>query len=184
VVQQSVSPQAWSYVVASLAFSVAVTVFAASESVAAPRFERVIDVPAALQVPDGHVIVFEAIVDDGVQTYHCTSEHKYALLGPTAMLRGRKGEHIAHYFGPSWQFQDGSTLVGKVIAKEPRANTIDQLLLQVSQHSGPEGLLSQVDFIQRLATVGGVAPSQCDPTRTSALAVPYSAIYQFWAPKT
>jgi Protein of unknown function (DUF3455) len=184
VVHHSAPPHAWSCVVALLAFGLAVTVFAAVESVAAPRFERVIDVPAALHVPDGHVMVFEAIVDDGVQTYRCTSERKYALLGPTAMLRGRKGQFIAHYFGPSWQFQDGSTIVGKVIAKEPRANTIDQLLLQVSQHSGPDGLLTQVDFIQRLATVGGVAPSQCDPTRSTALTVPYSAIYQFWAPKT
>jgi Protein of unknown function (DUF3455) len=183
VVHQSAPPHAWRYVVASLVFGVAVTGFAASEGVAAARFERVIDVPVALHVPDGHVMVFEAIVDDGVQTYRCTSERKYALLGPTAMLRGRKGQYIAHYFGPSWQFQDGSTIVGKVIAKEPRANTIDQLLLQVSQHSGPDGLLTQVDFVQRLATVGGVAPSHCDPTRSMALAVPYSAIYQFWAPK-
>ena len=158
--------------------------FAASASLAAGKFERVIDVPTALHVAEDHVMVFAAIVMDGVQTYRCTPEHKYVLLGPTAMLRGRTGQLATHYFGPSWQFQDGSAITGKVIAKEPRANAIDQLLLQVSQHSGPDGLLSKVDFVQRLATVGGVAPSQCDPTRSTALVVPYSAIYQFWAPKT
>jgi hypothetical protein len=156
---------------------------ATSVSIAAGKFERIVDVPASLQVPEGHVMVFAAIVVDGVQTYHCTPEHKYALLGPTAMLRGRKGQYVTHYFGPSWQFQDGSVIVAKVIAKEPRTNTIDQLLLQVSEHSGPEGLLSTVDFVQRLGTVGGVAPSQCDPARTPALAIAYSAIYQFWGPK-
>jgi hypothetical protein len=184
VIHQSASRHAWTYWTASLAFAVAAAGFAAPDSVAAVKFERIIDVPASLQVPEGHVKVFEAIVVDGVQTYRCTPERKYVLLGPTTMLSGRKGQYIAHYFGPSWQFQDGSTIVGKVIAKEPRANAIDQLLLQVSQHSGPEGLMSRVDFIQRLATVGGVAPSQCDSTASTALAVPYSAIYQFWAPNT
>jgi hypothetical protein len=165
-------------------FGSAAALCAVSASLAAGTPERVVDVPAALHVPEDHAMVFAAIVMDGVQTYRCTPEHKYVLLGPTAMLRGRKGQFVTHYFGPSWQFQDGSVIVGKIIAKEPRANTIDQLLLQVSQHSGPDGLLSQVDFVQRLATVGGIAPSQCDPARSSALAVPYSAIYQFWAPKT
>ena len=167
----------------SVALGAAVAILAMSSGIAAEKFQRVIDVPPALQVPDGHEMVFEAIVMDGVQTYRCTAEHKYVLLGPTTLLRGRKGQYVSHYFGPSWQFQDGSAIVGKVTAKEPRANTIDQLLLQVAQHSGPDGLLSQVDFVQRLATVGGVAPPQCDPAHSAVLAVPYSAIYRFWAPK-
>ena len=183
MIHRSASPHAGRHF-AAWALGSAAALFAVSASLAAGKFERVIDVPAALHVPEDHVMVFAAIVMDGVQTYRCTPEHKYVLLGPTAMLRGRKGQYATHYFGPSWQFQDGSVIVGKVVAKEPRANTIDQLLLQVSQHSGPDGLLSQVDFVQRLATVGGMAPSQCDPTRSPVLAVPYSAIYQFWAPKT
>ncbi|HSY06925.1 MAG TPA: DUF3455 domain-containing protein [Steroidobacteraceae bacterium] len=182
MIQQSASPNSW--IVAFLASGAAAAVLAAPATSAAAKQERTVEVPASLQVPEGHVMVFQAIVVDGVQTYRCTPERKYALLGPTAMLRGRRGEFVAHYFGPSWQYQDGSTIVGKVIAKEPRANSIDQLLLQVSGHSGPDGVLSQVDFVQRLATVRGVAPSQCDPARSTALAVPYSAIYQFWAPKT
>lgn len=146
-------------------------------------FGKVDEVPAALRVPGDHKVVFEGIVAAGTQTYHCGADGKYVLLGPTAMLRGREGQYAAHYFGPSWQYQDGSVVVGKVIAKEPRANTIDQLLVQVAQHDGRAGLFSDVDFIQRLATSGGVAPPQCDPTRDATLAVPYTAIYQFWAPR-
>jgi hypothetical protein len=183
VVQKSASACSRASVVAALLLCTGAASLAPPAGIAADKFERVVDVPASLQVPEGHVMVFAAIVVDGVQTYLCTPEHKYALLGPTTMLRGRKGQYVAHYFGPSWQFQDGSVIVGKVIAKEPRANTIDQLLLQVSQHSGPEGLFSAVDFVQRLGTVGGLAPAQCDPLRATALAVPYSAIYQFWEPK-
>ena len=145
-------------------------------------FERASDVPASLGVPSGHRIVFEAIVSAGAQTYRCAPEGKYVFLGPTAMLRGHGGEYTAHYFGPSWQYQDGSVAVAKVVAKEPRANAIDQLLLQVVQHEGRAGLFSDVDYVQRLATVGGVAPTQCDPARDQTLAVPYTAIYQFWAP--
>lgn len=145
-------------------------------------FERVSDIPDALRVPSGHRIVFEAIVTAGTQTYRCAPDGRYVLLGPTAMLRGHEGQYTAHYFGPNWQYQDGSVVVGKVIAKEPRANSVDRLLLQVVQHEGRPGLFSDVDYVQRLATTGGVAPPQCDPTRDTTLAVAYTAIYQFWAP--
>jgi len=151
---------------------------------AAVAFERAGEVPEALRVPGGHRIVFEAIVTAGTQTYRCAPEGKYVLLGPTAMLRGHAGQYTAHFFGPAWQYQDGSVVVGKVIAKEPRANAVDQLLLQIAQHDGRPGLFSDVDYVQRLATTGGVAPPQCDPARDTTLAVAYSAIYQFWAPAT
>jgi hypothetical protein len=165
--------------------SPAAAALAAGEAGAAPAaFERVSDVPEGLRVPSGHRIVFEAIVTAGAQTYRCAPEGRFVLLGPTAMLRGHEGQYTAHYFGPNWQYQDGSVIVGKVIAKEPRANAVDQLLLQVAQHDGRPGLFSDVDYVQRLATSGGVAPPQCDPKRDSTLAVAYTAIYQFWAPLT
>ncbi len=145
-------------------------------------FDAVGEVPPALAVPANHRLIFEATVIAGVQTYQCGADGKYSLLGPTAMLRGREGQHAAHYFGPSWQYQDGSVVVGKAMAKAPRASTIDQLLIQVVQHDGRAGLFSDVAFIQRLATAGGAAPSQCDPVHDTALAVAYSAIYRFWAP--
>ena len=171
------------YPTAMLVLSMAWNASAAADpGASAADFEKVGDVPATLGVPSGYRLVFEAIVSAGVQTYHCNPDKKYALLGPTALLRGRDGQYTAHYFGPSWQYQDGSVVIGKAVAKEPRKDTIDQLLVQVIQHDGRPGLFSEVAFIQRLATVGGVAPPECNPTQDTTLAVPYSAIYRFWAP--
>jgi hypothetical protein len=143
----------------------------------------VADTPATLRAPADHTLLFEAVVAEGVQTYRCGADGTYALLGPTALLRGREGQYAVHYAGPTWHYQDGSAIVGKVMAKEPRADSIDTLLLQVTQHSGRDGFFSAVGYIQRLATTGGVAPSHCDAAHDGALAVPYSAIYRFWAPK-
>ena len=157
------------------------TVGAGTADAARVDFETGQDVPPGLAVPSGHVLVFEAVVSEGAQTYRCAPDGKYVLLGPTAMLRGHQNQYAAHYFGPAWQYQDGSALLGKVLAKEPHPNAVDQLLLQVTEHNGRDGLFSKVDFIRRLATVGGVAPLQCDSTRDATLAVAYTAIYQFWA---
>src|SRR5271165_3987132 len=168
---------------AVLALSMAWTASHAADHDAPPvDLGKAGDVPATLIVPSGHRLVFEASVTAGVQTYRCTAERRYVLLGPTALLRGHDGQLTSHYFGPSWQYQDGSVVTGKAIAKEPRANTIDQLLVQVIEHDGRPGLFSEVSYIQRLATSGGVAPAQCDPAKDDTLAVPYSAIYRFWAP--
>ena len=155
---------------------------AADPVAAAVDFEKMGDVPAALSVPGGHRVVFEAVVTAGAQTYRCNSDRKYALLGPSALLRGRDGQYTVHYFGPSWQYQDGSVVIGKAIAKAARESTIDQLLVQVIQHDGRPGLFSEVAFIQRLGTTGGVAPPECNPAQDVTVAVPYTAIYRFWAP--
>ena len=149
---------------------------------AAPRAD-VADTPSTLRAPADHALLFEAVVAEGVQTYRCGPDGAYALLGPTALLRGREGQFAVHYAGPTWHYQDGSAVVGKVMAKEPRANTIDELLLQVAQHTGRDGLFTAVGYIQRLATSGGIAPSHCDAAHDTVLAVPYSAIYRFWAPR-
>ena len=155
---------------------------AAEPSMEAIAFASARDVPAALAVPAGHRLVLEAQVTGGTQAYRCGADGKYSFLGPTAMLRGHGGEYVVHYFGPSWQFQDGSVAVGKVLAKAPRANAIDQLLLEIIQHEGKPGLFSDVAYVLRLSTTGGVAPMSRDPARDTVLAVPYTAGYQFWGP--
>ena len=74
-------------------------------------------------------------------------------------------------------------MVGTLVTNMPRENTIPELLLAVSGHSGPQGLFSNVTFVQRLHTQGGVPPARCNPNDTKPLTVPYFAIYRFWAPK-
>jgi len=174
---------AWARVTAGVALLAIPVASGAAES---PKdtiaFASVSEIPAPLAVPAGQRLVLEALVTAGTQTYRCGADGKYAFLGPTAMLRGRGGEYVVHYFGPSWQFEDGSVAVGKVLAKAPRANAIDQLLLEIVQHDGKPGLFGGIAYVLRLATTGGLAPASCDPSHDDVLAVPYTAVYQFWGP--
>ncbi|MGW5582190.1 DUF3455 domain-containing protein [Micromonospora chokoriensis] len=56
-----------------------------------------------------------------------------------------------------------------------------ELLLTVDTHTGA-GILSNVASISRLLTSGGVAPAgPCTDGATAA--VPYGAVYVFWAAK-
>ena len=142
------------------------------------------DVPPAIAVPVGHHLLLRALVTEGAQAYICNASGKFQLVAPTAMLRGARGQYVAHYAGPRWSYEDGGEISGKVVARQPVPSTIDALLLEVTAHSGPKASpFAAVDFIQRLPISGGVAPESCDPTAADPiLAVPYRAVYQFWAP--
>ena len=64
---------------------------------------------------------------------------------------------------------------------QPDPDSIPWLLLEADSHRG-DGVLSQVDFIQRLETRGGLAPTgACDPASDLTVAVPYRARYVFYA---
>lgn len=71
-----------------------------------------------------------------------------------------------HYAGPNWEYIDGSTVTGKVVASAPGAtsNDIPSLELEV------------VD--QRINTKGGVAQGSCERAGDYRSA-PYSADYVF-----
>ncbi len=143
-----------------------------------------LDVPAALAVPEGNKLdsVFKA---KGVQIYGCT-DAKWTLIEPAASLTGitlkpvRKVDAI-HFRGPSWQSDSDGTLVeGMTPVSAPSAtpNSIAQLRINAKTTRG-EGTFGGVTFIQRLATVGGVAPATaCAEGQTTA--VRYSAVYRFF----
>lgn len=141
-------------------------------------------IPEKLKVPAGNQVVLETFVTEGVQTYKCSSAYKYEFLGPTAMLRGTAGQYVAHFFGPRFDYHDGSGVLVKLVASNPRDNAIAELLLKVSEHKGLPGAFSRVNYVQRLQTSGGVPPTQCNPTvDKKILPVPYFAHYRFWVPK-
>ncbi|WP_254909841.1 DUF3455 domain-containing protein [Micromonospora sp. NBS 11-29] len=98
---------------------------------------------------------------------------------PEAQLFGTGGR-VHHFKGPSWQSErDGSLVTAKKTAESPRAGTIPELLLTVDTHAGV-GALGGVAYISRLLTSGGVAPSGACVDGTTT-AVPYGAVYVFWA---
>jgi len=135
----------------------------------------------AVDVPAHQRLFLRTQVAQGVQSYKCTPEGVWKFSGPMAILHDPQNRHVVHYSGPSWQFQDGSSVVGRVIASTTREGTIPELLLEVAAHGQAQGLFQDVNYIRRIATVGGVAPGHCDPRQdTNDLNVPYGAVYEFW----
>ncbi|HEX3782833.1 MAG TPA: DUF3455 domain-containing protein [Pseudonocardiaceae bacterium] len=138
-------------------------------------------IPPQLAVPSGQRLVATMDVERGSQVYTCTS-NAYTLLEPAAVLKDRN-QLVLHTRGPEWvSANDGSAVVGAVVASVPSPGAVPQLLLKSTANRGT-GLFGKVDFVQRLKTVGGVAPAgTC--TDGSQVAIPYHAQYRFYAPST
>jgi hypothetical protein len=138
----------------------------------------------ALVAPAGNVLErqLQAV---GVQIYTCTATATgaaWVLTAPEATLYGRGGEVAGkHYAGPTWQASDGSSVVGaRVAGASPDPTAIPWLLLRAASHAGV-GEMTEVTYIQRVATTGGLAPAEgCTPVSLGAVArVPYTASYCF-----
>ena len=147
------------------------------------------DLPASLNPPAGQSVFLEALAS-GVQIYECApksdqpSSFEWAFRAPEATLVDRAGRSLGkHYAGPTWESIDGSTVVGEVKARDPgpSPSAIPWLLLAGKSTTGA-GVLSQTKSIQRVQTVGGVAPSQsCTSANASQVSrVPYTATYYFY----
>jgi len=145
-------------------------------------------VPTALKPPAGYVVALTAKAT-GVQIYNSTAEAgavpKWTFEAPLAELKGH-GAVIHHYAGPSWEAVDGSkvsrdmdTPVTTVPAKQA-ASDIPWLLIKVTADAAP-GVLSKVVYVQRISTVGGVAPAAPPAHVGTKVGVPYTATYVFYA---
>jgi hypothetical protein len=139
-------------------------------------------IPKELRVPEGHRLVLSAL-GRGVQIYGCT-DGAWALREPAAaILRGDRTVAL-HYAGPTWQsVKDGSKVVvtGDRVVVAARHPERDIPWLRLGTTGTGPGLFGRVDYVQRLETQGGVAPTGGCQAGASA-AVPYSAIYNFWEP--
>ncbi|HMK87026.1 MAG TPA: DUF3455 domain-containing protein [Steroidobacteraceae bacterium] len=149
-------------------------------------------VPAALQVPANEVLV-HVYRGAGVQIYECVPSaqgslrYAWSLQAPAADLTDRSGKEVGrHYAGPTWEANDGSQVVGEVVASDggPAGGAVPWLLLRAKSTSG-KGVFGKTQFIQRLHTVGGRAPdSGCDANRAGQhTRVAYAADYYFYAAK-
>jgi hypothetical protein len=120
----------------------------------------------------------------GVQIYECRAGN-WVFVAPDAELFDRAGKRIgSHYAGPHWEAADGSKIIGAVKqrADAPGAGNIPWLLLG-AKSVGSDGAFSKVTSIQRVATVGGIAPAAaCNETGARAR-VPYTADYYLFSPK-
>jgi Protein of unknown function (DUF3455) len=156
-----------------------------------------IDVPAVpsnLRVEAGHVPYLQTRAY-GTQNYFCQSNATWKLYGPQATLYpGNLPFQIAtHFLSPNPEEQgvaratwmhshDGSAVWAAKIEEAPAAGAIPWLLLaEVGTIEGTigSGLLAQTTFIQRVNTLGGLAPQV--PCAPNALAlVPYETDYIFY----
>lgn len=147
------------------------------------------EVPPQLKPPSDQIAFLEARAD-GVQIYECMPKQAQAgafqwlLRAPDAKLASPGGSALGwHYAGPVWESTDGSRVLGEVQARDPGpdAQAIAWLLLSARSTFG-KGVLAPTRSIQRVATRGGVAPSEpCTLANLRQFVrVPYSATYFFY----
>jgi len=85
-----------------------------------------------------------------------------------------------HGLGPNWTSTDGSVVNGAKVNGANATGTIQWLLLQATSNTGT-GVFSDITFVQRLNTAGGVAAGTCDSTTAGTdTRIPYSADYYFF----
>jgi hypothetical protein len=146
-------------------------------------------VPDKLKAPSAQDVNVVAYAQ-GVQIYECQAgkvnpaRFEWVFKAPQATLADRSGKTIGkHYGGPTWESDDGSKVVGQVVANDPGpdANAIPWLLLSAKSVSG-NGVFGRTQTIQRVQTVAGKAPgATCEATQAGTEArVPYQAVYYFY----
>ncbi|MBE7416439.1 MAG: DUF3455 domain-containing protein [Ideonella sp.] len=131
----------------------------------------------------------------GVQIYECRARKKggryeWTFVAPEAVLYDALGHRIGrHYAGPTWEAADGSKVVAAVKerADATTRGAIPWLLLTArpADASGSAGAFAGVTSIQRIHTVGGVAPEAgCTQAASGRVArVAYTADYRFYVGK-
>jgi len=119
---------------------------------------------------------------EGVQIYRWNGT-AWAFVAPEALLFADSEGHGTvgtHYAGPTWESNSGSKVVGTVLDRcTPNPDAIPWLLLDAVSSAGP-GIFRRVTHIQRLNTVGGLAPTAPGDVPGEEMRVPYTAEYVFY----
>ena len=145
-----------------------------------------ISIPEQIKPPSGSGPVL-TVNAKGDQIYQCSLNggvYSWQLQAPDAKLFDEQGNIVGnHYSGPIWEYKEGSRVVGRVVNKTDIApeSSISWLLVEVLAHKG-NGLFSDVSFINRINTHGGLPPlSGCDSNHLGGeKRVAYTADYIFY----
>ena len=134
-----------------------------------------------LQVEEGNRISAR-LYAVGVQIYRWDGV-TWVFVAPSATLyEGPESPAPVgtHYAGPTWESISGGTVIGAVQQRcTPDASAIPWLLLGAVSSDGP-GIFRGTTFIQRVHTVGGLAPSQPGSIIGELAHVPYTTTYLFY----
>ena len=169
-----------SNIVAVAAISIATLLVGTQLPAVAGNDNRTPDVPTTIRPGDTNKVHFH-VYAVGVQIYNWSGS-AWVFRAPEAVLFDADGNVVGiHYAGPTWESESGSKVVGARIASasSPNPQSIPLLLLGAVTTEGP-GIFERTTFIQRVNTVGGVAPSVSGSTIGEEARVPYTAEYFFY----
>lgn len=126
----------------------------------------------------------------GFQVYSCKQRandpHSYAwsFVAPEATLLEAGASVGRHYAGPTWEStSDRSSVKGALRERQDGGAGNIPWLLMAATPAASEGRFAGITSIQRVATRGGVEPTEaCDASRAGQEArVPYTADYYFYS---
>ena len=157
---------------------------AASEKLVIPA---AIDLPANLPGGNSRVATYYA---EGVQKYRAqlkpgsTTEYEWVFVAPEADLYNASNKKVGtHGAGPYWTIAATDSIFAQHFTPQktaaPDANSIAWLQLMPKESKTASGIFSTVDYIQRIATTGGKAPSTAPQHVSDTANVFYTAIYRF-----
>ena len=139
----------------------------------------------SIRAPEGNKLTFHAYAK-GVQIYKWNLiTQKWDLFAPQAGLFAEEsyfGEVGSHYGGPTWESKSGSKVEGRRVLGTgctPDPTAIAWILLSKFRTEGA-GIFSKVTFIQRVNTVGGLAPAEAGLVDGETREIPYTAEYYFY----
>jgi hypothetical protein len=119
----------------------------------------------------------------GAQIYVCAKNAggvlNWTFREPVATLL-EEGKTVGrHFLGPTWEFADGSHVVGELVSKAPGKTAKDIPWLKLSVKEPPNsGLVAGATSILRIETKGGVFEGACD-NEGELHPEPYAATYIF-----
>jgi hypothetical protein len=148
-----------------------------------------VELPANLPKGNTRVATYYA---EGVQKYKAQQKpgsdpitYEWVLVAPKADLYDATNKKIGtHTSGPSWQLWGSPDSIfaqhfsPPKAAQSPDPRTIDWLLLAPKTGKMPTGIFKNVNYLQRIATKGGKAPSILPTGITDTIDVKYTAVYR------
>jgi hypothetical protein len=147
----------------------------------AAQAEGLENLPATIAVKAG--VPLAQLHGAGAQIYICAKSAAGALnwtfREPVASLLDGGKTVGRHFVGPTWEFDDGSRVVGELVSKAPGATAKDVPWLKLSVKESPKsGLVAGATLVLRIDTKGGVFEGACD-SEGELHSEPYAATYVF-----
>jgi hypothetical protein len=148
---------------------------------AAAQAESLENLPAAIAVKAG--VPVAQLQAAGAQIYICaknaTGALSWTFREPVASLLEEGRTVGRHFVGPTWEFVDGSRVVGELVSKAPGATAKDIPWLKLSVKDPPKsGLVAGATSVLRIDTKGGVFEGACG-SEGELHSEPYTATYTF-----